>query len=69
MIFTVIGNTQVLNRNRAVLGGDQLTRERLQNVRNIRYMAPTPERRCDHLFPIVIEHWHVKQDLLSVRLQ
>lgn len=57
----------MLQKHGAVLGGDQLTRERLQNVKNIRFLALTPEGRFEHLNPIVIEHWHVKQDLLSVR--
>ncbi|XP_076071545.1 uncharacterized protein LOC143042924 [Mytilus galloprovincialis] len=65
-IFTLAhGNTDMLQKHGAVLGGDQLTRERLQNVKNIRFLALTPEGRFEHLNPIVIEHWHVKQDLLS----
>ncbi|CAC5416828.1 unnamed protein product [Mytilus coruscus] len=65
-IFTLAhGNTDMLQKHGAVLGGDQLTKERLQNVKNIRFLALTPKGRFEHLNPIVIEHWHVKQDLLS----
>ncbi len=43
-----------------------LTRERLQNAKNIRSMAPTAVGRFDHLTPVICELWHVKQDLLAV---
>lgn len=60
------GDLQELNRYGGVLGGDMLTRERLQNAKNIRAMAPTAEGRFEHLQPVICELWHVKQDLLAV---
>ncbi|CAG2203952.1 unnamed protein product [Mytilus edulis] len=39
--------------------------ERLQNAKNITYLAPTPRGRFEHLAPVTCELWHVKQDLLS----
>ncbi|XP_076081561.1 uncharacterized protein LOC143052416 [Mytilus galloprovincialis] len=59
------GNTDNLDKYGVVLGGDMLTRERLQNAKNITYLAPTPRGRFEHLAPVTCELWHVKQDLLS----
>ncbi|VDI79977.1 Hypothetical predicted protein, partial [Mytilus galloprovincialis] len=59
------GNTDMLDRHGVVLGGDMLTRERLQNAKNIRHLALTPRGRFQHLAPVTCELWHVKQDLLA----
>ncbi|KAL5016965.1 hypothetical protein ScPMuIL_006554 [Solemya velum] len=47
------------------LGGDQLTRVRLQEARNLRTLSVTPEKRFDDLNPIVCEMWHCEQDFLE----
>ncbi|XP_063410391.1 uncharacterized protein LOC134693486 [Mytilus trossulus] len=59
------GNADMLDRHGVVLGGDMLTRERLQNAKNIRLLALTPRCRFQHLAPVTCELWHVKQDLLA----
>ncbi|CAC5405408.1 unnamed protein product [Mytilus coruscus] len=64
-VLNGMGNTDVLDKYGVVLGGDMLTRERLQNAKNITYLAPTPKGRFEHLSPVTCELWHVKQDLLS----
>ena len=48
------------------VGGDQLTRVRLQEAKNLRTLSVTPEKRYDDLYPIVCEMWHSKQDFLEV---
>ena len=48
------------------VGGDQLTRVRLQEAKNLRTLSVTPEKRYDELYPIVCEMWHSKQDFLEV---
>lgn len=60
------GNIDALRRYGVPVGGDQLTRVRLQEAKNIRSLAVTPERRYDDLHPIVCEMWHSKQDFLEV---
>ena len=51
-----------------MVGGDQLTRVRLQEAKNLRNIAVTPKRRFEDLNPFVVEMWHNKQDLLEVSL-
>ena len=51
-----------------VVGGDQLTRVRLQEAKNLRNIAVTPKRRFEDLNPFVVEMWHNKQDLLEVSI-
>lgn len=60
------GNLEILRKFKVVLGGDQLTRARLQEAKNLRTISITPERRFDDLNPIVIEMWHMKQAFLEV---
>ncbi|CAC5385324.1 unnamed protein product [Mytilus coruscus] len=55
----------MLDRHGVVLGGDMLTRERLQNAKNIRLLALTTKAHFQHLAPVTCELWHVKQDLLA----
>ena len=50
------------------VGGDQLTRVRLQGSKKLRRLAPDPRSRFDDLHPIVCEMWHNKQDFLHVRI-
>ena len=56
----------MLEDKKVLLGGDQLTRVRLQGARGLREHADNPVERYDHLDPVVIEMWHTKQDLLHV---
>ncbi|XP_048250775.1 uncharacterized protein LOC124126864 [Haliotis rufescens] len=47
------------------VGGDQLTRVRLEGAKSLRALFPTPAKRFDDLGPFVIEWWHNKQDFLE----
>ena len=51
-----------------MVGGDQLTRVRLQDAKNLRNIAVTPKRQFEDLNPYVVEMWHNKQALLKVSL-
>ena len=62
------GSTDLLDQNRVVFGGDQLTRVRMQGAKKLRVMGTTPARRFEHLQPVVFEQWHNKQDFLHVSL-
>jgi len=62
----VLGHTNFLDMNRCLLGGDQLTRKRLQDCKKLRLLSPDPVRRFIHIQPVIIELWHMKQDLLEV---
>jgi len=64
--FIFTGNIDLLRKYKVPLGGDQLTRVRLQEARNLRTLSVTPEKRFDDLNPIVCEMWHSKQDFLEV---
>ena len=57
-----------LNDYKVVVGGDQLTRVRLQESKHLRNIAVNPQRRFEDLHPIVVEMWHNKQDLLDVSI-
>jgi hypothetical protein len=48
------------------VGGDQLTRGRLEEAKLLRALATSPKRRFDDLQPFVVELWHVQQDFLEV---
>lgn len=48
------------------MGGDQLTRIRLKEAKALRGLSPDWKRRFEDLDHIVVELWHVKQDLLEV---
>ena len=48
------------------VGGDQLTRVRLQGAKALRAGALTPEDRFEHLEPVIVEMFHTQQDLLEV---
>ncbi|KAK3099953.1 hypothetical protein FSP39_012447 [Pinctada imbricata] len=62
---TLAGGNTALEKYGVLLGGDQLTRVRLDGAKDLRYLSPTPEKRFDHLKPIVCELWHLKQDSLE----
>ena len=62
----ITGNADILHKYGVPVGGDQLTRVRLQEAKTLRSLSVTPEKRYDHLHPIVCEMWHSKQDLLEV---
>ncbi|CAC5378815.1 unnamed protein product [Mytilus coruscus] len=47
------------------VGGDQLTRVRLQGAKSLRAGAFTAEDRLEHLTPIVVEMFHTLQDFLE----
>ena len=51
-----------------IVGGDQLTRVRLDAVRALRAHAPDPQGRFDHLQAVVCEMWHNLVDLTEVCL-
>ncbi|XP_053386739.1 uncharacterized protein LOC128550851 isoform X2 [Mercenaria mercenaria] len=59
------GSTELLNKFQVPVGGDQLTRVRLEEAKNLRTLATTPRKRFEDLQPFVIELWHTKQDYLE----
>jgi hypothetical protein len=65
-VYLCTGNADLLRKFKVPVGGDQLTRIRLQEAKNLRILSITPEKRFDDLHPIVCELWHSKQDLLEV---
>lgn len=62
----LIGDVELLRKYKCVIGGDQLTRCRLQEAKNLRTLSDTPEKTFEDLYPIVCELWHSKQDFLEV---
>ncbi|KAH3814500.1 uncharacterized protein LOC127835962 [Dreissena polymorpha] len=60
------GSEDVLHKFGVTVGGDQLTRVRLEEAKNLRALATTPNKRFEDLHPFVIELWHTKQDFLEV---
>jgi len=60
------GNTERLEEHKVIVGGDQLTRKRLHDCKKLRILSPDPVMKLSHLDPVVIELWHMKQDLLAV---
>lgn len=57
---------KVLGDNSVIVGGDQLTRVRLDGVKHLRAHAPDPQGRFEHLHPVVCEMWHNQVDLTEV---
>lgn len=47
------------------IGGDQLTRVRLDGAKNLRIGAHTPEERFDNLYPVIVEMFHTQMDFLE----
>ncbi|XP_014667952.1 PREDICTED: uncharacterized protein LOC106809399 [Priapulus caudatus] len=65
MYDEVYGSADLLHECKVVIGGDQLTRVRLQEAKQLRMLSPSPKKRLVDLHPVVTEMWHVKQDLLE----
>ena len=55
-----------LEKLKVPVGGDQLTKVRLQGAKALRAGALTDEDRFDHLHPVIVEMFHTLQDLLEV---
>lgn len=56
----------MLDLHKCIVGGDQLTRKRLEDCKMLRILSVDPLKRFVHLAPVIIELWHMKQDLLEV---
>ncbi|XP_013409173.1 uncharacterized protein LOC106172813 [Lingula anatina] len=54
-----------LSKVQVPVGGDQLTRVRLEGAKNLKAGALTKTDRLEHLNPIIIEMFHTRQDLLE----
>ncbi|XP_060578320.1 uncharacterized protein LOC132735396 [Ruditapes philippinarum] len=65
LFVTAFGSEDTLHKYRVPVGGDQLTRVRLEEAKNLRTLATTPKKRFEDLHPFVIELWHTKQDFLE----
>jgi len=48
------------------VGGDQLTRVRLDGAKTLRLGAHTPQERFDNLNPVIVEMFHTQMDFLEV---
>ncbi|CAG2227840.1 unnamed protein product [Mytilus edulis] len=59
------GNTDALSNYKVIIGGDQLTKVNLQEVRNLRTLAPTDRKKLVDLQPVICELWHLKQDFVE----
>ncbi|CAC5375610.1 unnamed protein product [Mytilus coruscus] len=59
------GTVELLDKFGVITSGDQLTKVRFEGAKNLRLMSPTASRRLEHLRPVVIELWHLKQDYLE----
>jgi hypothetical protein len=55
MCLPVQGKYDKLKQLKVVIGGDQLTRSRLQEAKALRSLSPNPKKRFEDLDPIVIE--------------
>ncbi|VDI03015.1 Hypothetical predicted protein, partial [Mytilus galloprovincialis] len=58
-------NTDALSNYKVIIGGDQLTKVNLQEVRNLRTLAPTDRKKLVDLQPVICELWHLKQDFVE----
>lgn len=61
-----IGDEYRSGKVMVTVGGDQLTRVRLDSAKNLRAGVHSSIERFEHLHPIVEELFHVQQDLLEV---
>ena len=59
--FNLKGNLQTLDEVGCVLG-DQLTRVRMEGVKDFSSLSRTKKARLEHLQFIVCELWHLKAD-------
>ena len=59
---------ELLHKFRVPIGGDQLTRAGFHEAKLLRSLSPDPAKRFADLDPMVVEMWHMKQDLLKVTI-
>ncbi|XP_014673544.1 PREDICTED: uncharacterized protein LOC106813828 [Priapulus caudatus] len=64
--FAKAGRGDELEALRVPVGGDQLTRVRLQGAKALRAGTHTTQQRLDQLFPVIVELFHTQQDFLEV---
>ena len=64
--FDHTGTSDQLRKFKVVVGGDQLTRVRLEGAKDLRMLSISEAGRLQHLHPVICEFWHMKQDLLEV---
>lgn len=64
--FIFLGSEDLFQKFKVPVGGDQLSRVRLEEAKNLRSLATTRKKRFENLDPIIIEFWHMKQDFLEV---
>ncbi|XP_052216225.1 uncharacterized protein LOC127868952 [Dreissena polymorpha] len=63
--YSKTGRGAELSALRVPVGGDQLTRVRLEGAKSLRAGAHTTSERFDHLDPVIIEMFHTLQDYLE----
>ncbi|XP_033748132.1 uncharacterized protein LOC117333109 [Pecten maximus] len=63
--YSRVGRGGELDHLQVPVGGDQLTRVRLQGAKNLVAGALTPKDRLEHLYPVIMEMFHTLQDLLE----
>ncbi|XP_014667743.1 PREDICTED: LOW QUALITY PROTEIN: uncharacterized protein LOC106809250 [Priapulus caudatus] len=63
--FAKAGRGDELEALRVPVGGDQLTRVRLQGAKALRAGTHTTQQRLDQLFPVIVELFHTQQDFLE----
>lgn len=63
--YTKAGRGNELDCVRVPVGGDQLTRVRLQGAKALKAGALTAEDRLEHLDPIIVEMFHTLQDFIE----
>ncbi|XP_033730974.1 uncharacterized protein LOC117320505 [Pecten maximus] len=63
--YSAAGRGGELDNLQIPVGGDQLTRVRLQGAKGLRAGARTAEQRFERLYPMVVEMFHVLQDFLE----
>ena len=57
---------QELEKLKVPVGGDQLTRVRLDGAKALILGAHTPQERLDGLFPVIVELFHTQMDFFEV---
>ena len=68
IIIYVIGEDYASGRIQVTVGADQQLRVNLVSAKNLVKGSYTPRDRLEALGPILIEFFHVKQDLLEVTI-
>lgn len=66
VIFRFAGDE--FDKLRVPVGGDQLTRVRLDGAKCLRLGSPSARESFDNLFPVVIEMFHTQMDFLEVSM-